>query len=193
MVSLSPASHRRFAQSLRPQLALPGWNFADLEDEALVELMPGAATPPAGPEPEMGSDYDLEEVDLDEFKEIGLEELLAEQAPAVEPEAQRARKQEAPETDGEATFCICISQKWKTRTLHGLGRCYRTPGIHYKDYVESEGQPTPQEYDAICQACWPLEKGKSSLQAVAEPDGEETFSSSSSTEHDAAQEEGPQE
>ncbi len=65
-------------------------------------------------------------------------------------------------------YVVSISKKTGYRRLHALGRCYRVPGIDYRQFEQLGEDPPPERlYDGYCAQCW-----KSGTGVPLRPDSE---------------------
>ena len=139
----------------------------------------------------------LDEADLSTgFEEAELPAEVPEPGPPAEADTKKKAMRRVPgqtEADSLALepmmakmsaemgtgFVVCVSQKSRWRTLHGLRRCYRIPGVHYKDWIpHGLTQPDTTEYDDVCRWCWKSPEEKK----ADENSGDAGASTSSSSE-----------
>ncbi len=98
---------------------------------------------------------------------------------AASTEAAQAKPCGPDEWPPSRGFVISLSRKRGLRCLHLIGKCYRQPGVHYRNYeVCGTEEPAAHRYDQICGACWPTGD-----ESVDDGEGSEmTESSSTATE-----------
>jgi len=126
--------------------------------------------------------------DADEAAAAGNGENAAIEEAASPPGAASDAESEAePMELGD--FVISITDKRGLRMLHRLGRCYRWPGIHYKDYeLLGKTRPGPYTYDKVCGTCWPRKEGSDSVALELQSGSEGSGSSSTSSSKGSATE-----
>jgi hypothetical protein len=82
----------------------------------------------------------------------------ASQGEAAVQEESWAEDLEVQEHAGElACFVTSVVGKSRLRTLHKIGECHRTPGVHYKEFIEfGSSMPGLESYHKACRDCFPL-------------------------------------
>ena len=68
-----------------------------------------------------------------------------------------------PDTEAQssASGMIPVNGAWvvstarNTHTLHIVGSCFRTPGIHYHQWIEVDQQVEPHKFKKACKTCFP--------------------------------------
>ena len=61
-----------------------------------------------------------------------------------------------PQNPNASAWVVTRSRAKKLGCLHVIGRCYRVPGVHYKDWTEVPESIAPRNYDWACRQCFPL-------------------------------------
>ena len=84
--------------------------------------------------------------------------------PLVENDIQQAstasseedRIAASPHQPNAAAWVVTQPKSECPGCLHAVGRCYRTPGVHYSDWVEVTESVPPGSYGKACKQCFPL-------------------------------------
>ena len=62
-------------------------------------------------------------------------------------------------------YVVAIAGSSRRRRLHQVGRCWRVPGLHYKEFeVFGDTLPAAEDYHLICHQCWPAAGAQLALQ-----------------------------
>ena len=62
-------------------------------------------------------------------------------------------------------YVVAIAGSSRRRRLHQVGRCWRVPGLHYRDFeVFWDVLPPAEAYHLICHQCWPAAGAQLALQ-----------------------------
>ena len=84
-------------------------------------------------------------------------------------------------------YVVAIAGSSRRRRLHQVGRCWRVPGLHYKDFeVFGDTLPAAEDYHLICRQCWPASGAQLALQEEQRRGASAQTAASKSSSSDAS-------